>query len=97
MFTLDDMRKLIQARPFVPFRLHISGGDAVDVRSPEVVMLGKRFAVVGILDPNAKESLLDRWTTVYYLHVPQVERLDLGAPPFTSPPDSAPSNTPTPA
>ena len=97
MFTLDDMRALVQARPFVPFRLIMSEGGTVDVRSPEVVLLGRRFAVVGLLDPNATDTLLERWTTVWYLHVARVEQLDAGLPPFAPPPGTAPAGSPTPA
>jgi hypothetical protein len=97
MFTVDDMRTLLHAKPFVPFRLRISDGGEVEVRRPEVVLLGKRFAVIGLLDANATDTLLDRWTVVWYLHVSRAEQLDVGAPPFASPPGTAPSSTPTPA
>ena len=86
MFTPADMRALLQARPFVPFRLWLSDGGFVDVRSPEVVIQGKRFAVVGLLDADAKDTLIDRWATVWYLHVSRFEMLQPGAPPFTAPP-----------
>jgi hypothetical protein len=33
MFTADDLRALLHARPFVPFRLLLGDGGAVDVRS----------------------------------------------------------------
>ena len=55
MFTLDDMRRLLSARPFVPFRLWMSDGGRVDVRTPEVVLPGRRFAIVGLLDPDAAD------------------------------------------
>jgi hypothetical protein len=96
MLTVDDMRNLLQARPFVAFRLVLSDGGSVVVRSPEVVLLGKRFAVVGLLDANATDTLLERWTVVWYLHIGRAEQLDTGAPPFTSPPGSAPSGKPAP-
>ena len=54
MFTPADLRAIRQARPFVPFRLWLSDGGYVDARSPEVVIQGKRFAIVGLLDPDAQ-------------------------------------------
>ena len=95
MFTLDSMRGLLHARPFVPFRLWISDGGFVDVRSPEVVLLGRRFAVVGLLDANAKDTVLDRWTTISYMHVTRAEQMDQGAPPLISPPDGATNPSPS--
>lgn len=69
MFTLEDMRALVNARPFVPFRFWLSDGGTVEVRSRELVLPGKRFALIGLLDPEAKDNSFDRYMTVWYLHV----------------------------
>lgn len=94
MFTRDDMLNLLATRPFTPFRLHMSDGKTVEVVSPELVLPGRRFAVVGLLDPDANDLGFDRWTTVFYLHVARHEMLATGAPPFTAPP---PAGAETPA
>jgi hypothetical protein len=83
MFTLDDMRGLLAARPFVPFRLDTSDGGHLEVRSPEVVLPGRRFALVGLLDPAAVDTAFDRFATVWYAHVIRHELLGPGAPPFS--------------
>ncbi len=95
MFTLGDMLALLKARPFVPFRLWLSDGGFVDVRSPEVVMPGKRFALVGLLDADANDTAFDRYATVWYLHVARHEMLKPGTAPFSAPPGQ--SETPIPA
>ncbi|HTU20072.1 MAG TPA: hypothetical protein VMG10_18550 [Gemmataceae bacterium] len=97
MFTLDDLRNLLSARPFVPFRMHLSEGAAVDVRSQEVVLPGRRFAVIGLLDPDATDTAFDRWAVVWYMHVTRVEMLGAGSPPFSAPSGPAESPTPSPA
>lgn len=33
--TIQQLRKVYEARPFVPFTLHLAGGRSVHVRSPE--------------------------------------------------------------
>ncbi len=96
MFTHDDMRALISTRPFAPFRLWLSDGGHLDVRSPELVFPGRRYAIVGLLDPNAAEQPYDRHATVWYMHVTRYEVLTPGASPFT-PPGEPPSGTPAPA
>jgi hypothetical protein len=96
MFTSNDLQTLVKARPFVPFRLVLSDGGLVEVKSPELVMLGRRFAVVGILEPETRDSLIDRWTTVWYLHVTRAEQISPGAPPFAAPPGPAESPAPSP-
>jgi hypothetical protein len=97
MFTAADMRSLLNVAPFVPFRLLLSNGSSVQVRSPEVVMPGRRFALIGLLDPDATDTLFDRWTVVWYFHVTRAEMLDAGAPPFTSPSAPPEPSAPSPA
>jgi hypothetical protein len=55
----------LSAKPFVPFRLILSDGGSIDVRSREVVLAGRRQAVIGFLDPEATATAFDRWTTVW--------------------------------
>jgi hypothetical protein len=96
MFTPGDLAALLAARPFVSFRLHLSDGGSVEVRSPEVVSVGRRFALVGLLDPGATDTLFDRWAVVWYLHVTRVEMLDAGPPPLNAPP-AGPAEAPSPS
>jgi hypothetical protein len=95
MFTPNDLLALLHMRPFVPFRLVMSDGSVVDVRSAEVVSPGRRFAMVGLLDPDATDTLFDRWTVVWYMHVTRVETLVPGSPPFTS--AAGPTGSPAPS
>jgi hypothetical protein len=97
MFTLDDLRALLSTRPFVPFRLWLSDGGFVDVRSQEQVLPLRHFALVALLDPEATDRSFDRYMTVWYLHVARHEMLSSGAPPFSRPTGSSESPTPTPA
>jgi hypothetical protein len=95
MFTADPLRALVATRPFIPFRMFMSDGSVVEVRSREVVLPGRHLAVIGLLDPDAEDTLFDRWTVVWYRHVTRVEMLGPGAPPFSAPP--GPAESPAPA
>jgi hypothetical protein len=97
MFNANSMLTLVDARPFVPFRLILSDGGSVEVRSSEFVLPAKHLAVIGLVDPNASGRLMDRWTTVWYMHVTRIEQTQPGAPPFTSPAGPTESSTPSPA
>lgn len=88
MFNANAMLALLDARPFGPFRFHISDGGTVEVASQELVIPGKNFAVVGILEPERSPRLATRWTTVWFMHVTRIEMLTPGSPPFTLPPPS---------
>ncbi len=95
MFTLDSFRTLLNRRPFIPFRLHLSDGGAVEVRTREQVFLLRHYAVIGLLDPQATDEVYDRYTTIWYMHVTRAEMLGPGAPPFAPP--GGPTEAPSPA
>jgi hypothetical protein len=95
MFTLADMRGLLNARPFVPFRLIPGVGGSVVVKSRGLAVVARRFAVVVILDPDNPDGSLDRWQTIWPVHVTRVEMLIPGQPPF-SPPGATESPAPSP-
>jgi hypothetical protein len=96
MFTQNDLRTLLNARPFTPFRLWLSDGGHVDVPTPEVASPGRHYALIWLYDPNKVHRGFDRHTTVWYLHVTRHEALQPGDSPF-QPPSEPPSGTPTPA
>lgn len=96
MFTLADMQYHLRQRPFIPFRLRMSGGERVDVPTPELVLPGRRYAIIGLLDPGATDTTFDRTVRVWYMHVTSVEELSPGPLPDTQPPPPAPSDSPVP-
>jgi hypothetical protein len=97
MFTLNDMEALLSARPFVPFRLHLSDGGYIDVRHREFVMAGRRYAIVALPDPTQPDAPFDRHMVVWYFHVSRAELLEASPPPFAAPPGASGTPSPTPA
>ena len=95
MFNAAQMLELLDARPFVPFRLVLSDGGSVEVRSREFVLPARQFAVIGLGHSDASDRLIERWTTVWYMHITRAEQLQPGAPPFTAP--AGPAESPAPA
>ena len=95
MFTANDLRSLITTRPFAPFRLVLSDGGLIEVRSPEVVSVGRQRAVIGLLDPDATDTLFDRWIIVWYMHVTRAELLNVGPAPSIAPGGPGESSTPS--
>lgn len=95
MFALNAMQNLLHTQPFMPFRLTVSDGGSVDVRSPEQVVAMRNDAVVGLLDPMASDNAYDRHTAVWYMHVTRTEMLGAGPPPFAAPPATG-TGTPQP-
>ena len=77
----DELVTLLQASPFQPFRLHLSNGVAFDVRHPEMLMVARHAAIVGISESGENGDSghpypeIERFATVDLLHVTHVEEL----------------------
>lgn len=93
MFTQNDLRTLLHAKPFTPFRLWLSDGGHIDVLSPEVASPGRHYALIWLYDPNSGDEGFDRHSTVWYPHVTRHEALKKGDSPFV-PPAEPPSESP---
>jgi hypothetical protein len=68
MMNSEVIRQLVSRRPFEPFTLHVSGGEAYEVRHPETVAVGKQRLVV--VNPES-----DQMAICSLLHVTSVETL----------------------
>lgn len=44
----EEIRKLLERRPFVPFRLLMTSGEHVDVRHPETVLVARSHIAVAL-------------------------------------------------
>ena len=79
MITSADIGKRLSEQPFEPFRIVTSSGESYDVTHPEVVLLSKRIAYVGVAkDPHAK--IFDPVHTVSILHITALEPLPSAGP-----------------
>ena len=68
----EDLNALCRAKPFVPFRLHVTGGTTYDITNPEFISIGRRVAFVGVRrDPNSE--YFDEPVIVALVHMTQVE------------------------
>ena len=71
----------LQASPFRPFRLRVSDGTTFDIRHPEMLMVGRHAAIVGILEsaetamPTTRIPRSNDSPRVDLLHVTQLEEL----------------------
>ena len=74
----DDLKKRIDQRPFEPFRMIVTEGGNYEIRHPELCMVGKQAAVVGIAgDPH--DTLFDTSVVVDLLHIVRLEMLEKAA------------------
>lgn len=71
--TAECIHDWLRKRPFQPFRLKTSDGDAYEIRHPEMAFLTRAEVVIGLAERNGIPS---RHRTVSLLHVTAVEPLD---------------------
>ena len=79
----NELTDPLRASPFRPFRIYVSDGGTFDVRHPEMLMVTRRTAVVGIMtDDGPSESgngssfpEIDRSTTLDLLHITRIEEI----------------------
>jgi hypothetical protein len=71
MLTSADVQTRLRDIPFTPFRIVTSGGTTHDVYHPDMVIVGRRFIVVGTPsteDPSSAELV----TRISMLHIAEL-------------------------
>jgi hypothetical protein len=82
--TQEDLHQAARRQQFEPFRLVLTTGATYDIRHPEIIMVGKRSAIVGITnDPGG--TAYDRTFKVDLFHVVGIEELPAPPPPSNGP------------
>lgn len=71
--TVHTFRELLTQRPFKPFRLVMSSGQAYEVRHPEMAMLTRSDLLVGIDETD--EGVPAEFKICSLLHVSAIEPL----------------------
>lgn len=78
----DEVIEALHGRPFRSFRIYVSDGSAFEVRHPEMLMVTRHAAIVG-LPANGSEDVppgsypaIERHTMVDLLHITRIEQID---------------------
>ena len=66
--TIDELRKIVHAVPFQPFRLHLADGRAVQVPHPDFIAIGGQGRTVIVTSQD--ETL---WNLVDLVLVTDIE------------------------
>jgi hypothetical protein len=77
--TQQEVHDAARRQPFAPFRLLLTTGATYDIRHPDLIMVGRRSAVVGITnEPHG--TAYDRTIKVDLLHIVGIEELPVLPP-----------------
>jgi len=72
--THEELHDVARRQPFKPFRLHLTTGETYDVRHPDLIMVGRRSAVIGIAKARGGTAY-DRLFQIDLLHIVGAEDL----------------------
>jgi hypothetical protein len=75
MIRPEDIRQLLQKKPFQPFRMHMSNGQSYEVTHPELAMVTKGTIVVSKAVPGSEEPIGEGIHLVSVLHINNIEML----------------------
>jgi hypothetical protein len=77
----EELIEAVHTAPFRPFRLYLSDGRTFDIRHPEMLVVGRYSASVGVPENGGVEQTsepypqIDRFALVDLLHVTGIEQL----------------------
>jgi hypothetical protein len=70
--THEELETIARRQPFEPFRVTLTTGATYDVRHPELIMVGRRSAIIGV-NKKPDRTYYDNTIQVDLLHVVGVE------------------------
>ena len=79
--TSEELIEMLEERPFVPLRLHLSNGRTHEIRHPEMAIVGEDVMALGI---EREESDRPRLRFVSITHINEVEPISNAASTETS-------------
>jgi hypothetical protein len=72
--THDELSQAAARQPFQPFRVILTTGATYDIRHPELFMVGRRSAIIGITE-KPTETVYDHTIKVDLLHIVGIEEI----------------------
>ncbi len=72
--THEELYEAARRQPFEPFRLILTTGAVYDIRHPDLIMVGRRSAIVGVTN-EPSGPVYDHTIKVDLLHVVGIEEL----------------------
>lgn len=83
--TQEELQDAARRQPFRSFRLVLTTGETFDVRHPDLIMVGRRSAVIGITNEPGGTAY-DRTFKVDLFHIVGIEELSVSSPPSSNGP-----------
>ena len=68
----DELHAMLQARPFIPFRVITPDGTVYEIHHPELCVVGQASLVIGYPSPG-NPAIFDRYDIVSLRHGSRLE------------------------
>ena len=85
--TRQELQDAAGSQPFQPFRIVLTTGATFDIRHPDLIMVGRRSAAIGIANEPGG-NVYDRIFQVDLFHIVGIERLPVSSPPSSNGPNA---------
>ncbi len=72
----EDILTFLRARPFEPFRIHLSDGSEFEIRHPELAIVERSKVIVGVPGPLGPDGPVERSVFCALIHITRAERVD---------------------
>jgi hypothetical protein len=75
MFTSQEIRERMPAKPFQPFRIYVSDGSAYDIENHDAAVVARNSVEIGVnRDPN---GVAERFVRCALNHITRIEDLQV--------------------
>ena len=74
----EELRATLKQQPFEQFRMVMTDGESFDIRRPDLLMVGRRTAIVG-LTGDASQEYFERSVKVDLAHIIRIEPITAAA------------------
>jgi hypothetical protein len=68
----DEVQEVLNVRPFLPVRLHMSNGRTHDIVDADMARVGQEAIVIGVYDEGAR---FPRWRMISLININEIEPL----------------------
>ncbi|MBI3848710.1 MAG: hypothetical protein HY298_00255 [Verrucomicrobia bacterium] len=69
----EEFKSLLEQRPFVPFRIFVTGGATYDIPHEDFVLLSRSLVTLGAV--AGPDGIFDRVVHVPLIHINKIEML----------------------
>jgi len=73
MFNAENIRELLTARDFRPFKIHMSDGTSYEITNHDMALVGRNSVEIGI-NPDQK-GIAEKFVRCAIVHITRIEDL----------------------